>query len=314
MSIGAARPATHARLYEQAPDVVEADGTRSWVTRARNFAVVVSQTKPGTVLERNDNPDESMLVLAPGVGATIEAGTDRADSVGDSLTILPPGGSRMTVRTGGTVARIFSDRATDVMAVANNRATYADGAPEVAPIKAWPDPVGGFRLRHYPLAQYDSPDPSPLKMRVFRSTNLMINIFLPWTKRRDEFQAQPAFARRLRANLTQHRRRVSPSSALPLDAGQGKLARRRARRISRQPFGAGDSRPGHPYVAGYWRGRDAVDRRVRAAADGFLDEAGFCAQRERLSVAGSDGTVARAICAKSACLRSGPRPCPGSAA
>src|SRR3954454_23516736 len=55
MSIGAARPATHARLYEQPPDIVEEDGTRSWVTRARNFAVVVSQAKPGTMLERDDN-------------------------------------------------------------------------------------------------------------------------------------------------------------------------------------------------------------------------------------------------------------------
>src|SRR5262249_28744080 len=32
---------------------------------------------------------------------------------------------------------------------------------------------------------------SPLKMRVFRSTNLMINIFLPWTKRRDETKLSP---------------------------------------------------------------------------------------------------------------------------
>src|SRR5262249_48214923 len=110
---------------------------------------------------------------------------------GDSLTILPPGSSRVTLRSQGIAARVFSDQANDLMARASNRGTYDDGAPEVKPIEPWPAPVGGFRLRHYPLAQYDSPDPSPLKMRVFRSTNLMINIFLPWTKRRDETKLSP---------------------------------------------------------------------------------------------------------------------------
>ena len=87
------------------------------------------------------------------------------------------------------------------MAAAKNSATYADGAPEVTPIMPWPDPVGGFRLRHYDLSKIASPDPSPLKMRLFRSTNLMINIFvLDEAARRA--QAQPAFPRGLRADVT----------------------------------------------------------------------------------------------------------------
>jgi hypothetical protein len=61
----------------------------------------------------------------------------------------------------------------------------------VTPFTPWPDPVGGFRLRHYDLNQIASPDPSPLKMRVFRSTNLMINIFMPWNTRRDEQRLSP---------------------------------------------------------------------------------------------------------------------------
>ena len=35
-----------------------------------------------------------------------------------------------------------------------NAATYADGAPELAPPELWPAPYDGYRLRHYPLAQY----------------------------------------------------------------------------------------------------------------------------------------------------------------
>jgi hypothetical protein len=191
MSSGALRPATGARHYDEPPQMTDPDGTRSWVTRAGNFVVVVSEAKAGAVLARSHNPDEYMLLLPPGIGALIEAGAERVESAGDSLTIVPPGASSVTVRTPGVVVRIFSNKATDVLARAGNNATYADGAPELAPIMPWPDPVGGFRLRHYPLADYPSPDPSPLKMRVFRSTNLMINLFLPWTKRRDPTKLSP---------------------------------------------------------------------------------------------------------------------------
>ncbi len=191
MSTGAMRAATHARFYRQSADMIEPDGTPNWITRARNFVMVVSDVKPGAVLERRDNPDESMVLLPPGVAAVIEAGSERIESSGDSLAILPPGKSRVAARSAGVVARVFSCKAEDLAARAMNSETYADGAPEVTPIEPWPDPVGGFRLRHYALENYDSPDPSPLKMRVFRSTNLMINIFLPWTSRRDETKLSP---------------------------------------------------------------------------------------------------------------------------
>jgi hypothetical protein len=73
MSQGALRPATHARHYEQAPDVVERDGAPTWITRSGNFIAVITDAKAGTALDRRHNPDEAMLVLAPGVGAMVEA-------------------------------------------------------------------------------------------------------------------------------------------------------------------------------------------------------------------------------------------------
>ena len=39
--------------------------------------------------------------------------------------------------------------------------TYADGAPEVAPLKPWPDPAGGFRLRHYDLGKITKSGSAP---------------------------------------------------------------------------------------------------------------------------------------------------------
>jgi len=186
----ALRPATHARHYAEPPQKIEADGTHHWITRAANFVTIVSEAPGGAVLKR-DNPDEYMALLPPGTEAVIEADGERVDAKGESLVIVPPGESCLTVRRAGTVVRVFSSRASDLASAAINAATYADGAPEVTPTTPWPHPVEGFRLRHYDLSSIASPDPSPLKMRVFRSTNLMINIFMPWTRRRDERKLSP---------------------------------------------------------------------------------------------------------------------------
>ncbi len=132
----AMRKATHARHYAQDPQMTDADGTRHWITRAANFLTVVSDAKKGAVLERRGNPDEYMLLLPPGASATIEAKGETIEAKGDSLTILPPGDSRIVVTSPGTVARIFSSKAADLAAKAINAATYADGAPEVTTDRA----------------------------------------------------------------------------------------------------------------------------------------------------------------------------------
>ena len=188
---GAHRQATHARCYAAPPQLTDKDGTRHWITRAANFVVVVTEAKEGAVLERKGQADEYMTLITPGAAATLEAKGEKEDSSGDSFAIFPPGDSKITVRKAGTIARVFSNKAKDLAAASVNASTYADGAPEVTPITPWPDPKDGFKLRHYKMADYKSPDPSPLKMRVFRSTNLMINIFEPWSKRRDEAKLSP---------------------------------------------------------------------------------------------------------------------------
>ncbi|MDB5580561.1 MAG: hypothetical protein JWR80_5737 [Bradyrhizobium sp.] len=189
----AMRKATHARHYAEPPQMVGPDGSRHWITRAANFVVTVTDAAPDAVLERAQNPDEYMLLLPPGTEASIDAGGEHLHANGNSLTIVPPGHSRVSVCKPGKVVRVFSNRAADLAAASVNAATYSDGAPEIAPIVPWPDPARGFRLHHYPLDKIPSPDPSPLKMRVFRSTNLMINIFLPWSQRRDETKLSPHF-------------------------------------------------------------------------------------------------------------------------
>ena len=126
----ALRPATHARHYAESPQKTDADGTRHWITRAANFVTVVSQAPTGAVLARN-NLDEYMVLLPPGTEAIAEADGERVETKGDSLFIVPPGESRISIRKAGTVVRVFSSKAQDLAAAAVNAATYADRAPEV---------------------------------------------------------------------------------------------------------------------------------------------------------------------------------------
>ena len=149
------RKATKAEFAKMEPQVVEPGKSRTWITRGGNFAVAVSEVEPGAVFARDDNPEEYMVILPPGsVAATIEAGGATVDAKADSLTIVPPGPSRITVTAKGRIARIFSKASADIMALAWNNDVYADGAPELAPPDLWPEPYDGYRLRHYPLAPY----------------------------------------------------------------------------------------------------------------------------------------------------------------
>lgn len=191
MSTQAARKASVAVFDTMAPQITEAKA-KSWVTRGANFVVVFSRVDAGAVLVRENNADEYMVITPPGGAAlTITAGAKTIEAEPDSLTIVPPGPSRVTARTSGVVARIISKLATDLVDKAWNKANYADGAPECAPLVNWPDPVDGFKLRHYPLAPYYKPGGERIQPRLFRSTNMMVNLFAYYQTRRDTTGLSP---------------------------------------------------------------------------------------------------------------------------
>jgi mannose-6-phosphate isomerase-like protein (cupin superfamily) len=180
------RPASAVRAYNAPPQLTEA-GSRTWITRGANFVVAVSEVEPGAVLSRADNPDEHMVLLGA-VPAIIEAGGEIIEAAPETLTIVPPGPSRVRAKGAGHIVRVLSNRATDLLAMAQNAGAYADGAPEVAPLVPWPDPVGGFRLRNYRPFDYEKPDTN---MRIFRSTNLMINVMTKRSSPRDTAKLSP---------------------------------------------------------------------------------------------------------------------------
>ena len=180
------RPASAGRAYDAPPQLTET-GSRTWITRGANFVVAVSAVEPGAVLSRADNPDEYMVLLS-GLAATIRAGAETIEAESESLTIVPPGPSEIVAKGAGHLVRVLSNRAADLAAKAENAATYANGADEVALLVPWPDPVGGFRLRNYKPFDYDRPDTN---MRLFRCTNLMINVLTKRTSPRDTAKLSP---------------------------------------------------------------------------------------------------------------------------
>jgi hypothetical protein len=201
----AARQASVACFDKMAPQETDAAGTRTWITRGGNFVVAVSRVTPGSTLARADNADEYMVILPPGTKATIKAGSEEIEAGGDSLTIVPPGPSVVTARSDGLIARIISNQAKDLLDKAWNADTYADGAPELAPVQPWPDPVDGFKLRHYPLAPYADPKGERIQPRLFRSTNMMVNLFAHYHSRRDTAALSPHWHEDFeQASLTLH--------------------------------------------------------------------------------------------------------------
>lgn len=186
MNASLLRPASVARWHKQPPQV-EGAGARSWIARGANFVVVVTQAAPGTRLERRGQADEYMVLLVDSSGS-IRAGSETLAAGAESLTIVPPGDSEVVVHGPGQVVRVFSHQAQDLLAQAGNAADYAQPDANVAPLVPWPTPVDGFRLRHYPLAQYAQADTN---MRIFRSTNLMLNVMTPRMVARDVRKLSP---------------------------------------------------------------------------------------------------------------------------
>lgn len=182
------RRASFAQLDAGPPQRIEPDGSPTWIARGANFVVCVSWVVGGAELVQEGIPDESMVLLSPGVPVTLETGTETQTIDEEALAILPPGDARLTAHAEGWVVRIYSSAAGDFGAVAANCRDYASGAPDVAPIKLWPDPEGGFRLRVYPLKEHNHDVGFG---RLFRSTNLMINVLPPAGARRDPARLSP---------------------------------------------------------------------------------------------------------------------------
>jgi hypothetical protein len=146
--------------------------------------------KGGDVLSRVDQPDEYMVLLPePDSAARITAGEDHAEVHGAAVVVVPPGNSDVHLERSGIVVRLFSARASDLLARCRNADFYTEPDPNVAPFTPWPDPPAGHRIRVYDLASI-APDPARFG-RILRCSTLMVNYFYPDDSPRDASKLSP---------------------------------------------------------------------------------------------------------------------------
>ncbi len=172
------------RYYQDAPQLL-GKGVRSWITRGANFAIVLSQGEAGATMSGTARDEQFLYALDGGI--TVSAGAESDSLSAEDLAILPPG--EWTVRferAGLVVQQITADEA--LAGLAPNAALYAAGAPEVAPIEAWPEPVGGYRLRRY--STLDAYARGGM-VHAFRTRKLMMVPYARFLEPRDETQLTP---------------------------------------------------------------------------------------------------------------------------
>ncbi len=207
MSATAARDASISVFPKMKPQLKESGGkVKTWITRGANMVIAVSEMVKDGELVRAKNADEYMVIIPPdGPSATIKAGKETIEAKPDSLTIVPPGKSVIIAHGKGLIARVLTTKAKDLLDKAWNNKTYADGAPECAKVVPWPDPVGGFKLRHYDLKKHYDPKGERIQPRLFRSTNMMVNLFAHYKTRRDTKALSPHWHEDFeQASLTLH--------------------------------------------------------------------------------------------------------------
>ncbi len=180
--------ATYARFYDSEPQET-GPHHRIWYTRGQNFVVCYADAEAGAVFERYDQVDEYVLLL-PDAGSTVrvETASEVRDIGGFTVTMMPPGDSRIEVTQAGPVIRLISTQSADIAAKAANGAKYAGPHPQVPPFQSWPAPPEGFHIRSYSL---DVPEAEGRFGKIFRCTTFMVNVFPPQIGPRDPAKLSP---------------------------------------------------------------------------------------------------------------------------
>ncbi|HEV2575376.1 MAG TPA: hypothetical protein VGU72_26820 [Beijerinckiaceae bacterium] len=180
--------ADYARFYSEPPQDNE-PLARTWYARGQNFLVAFSDVKAGAKLARPNHPDEYCVLLPDAAtGARLSARGETVETPGNSIAFMPPGDSEVVAAQDGRIIRIFSTVANDLAARCANAASYAKPHPNVALLQPWPQPRGGWKIRRYSL---DVTEGEGRFGRIFRCTNLMINMLDPRDGVRDIAKLSP---------------------------------------------------------------------------------------------------------------------------
>lgn len=174
------------------PSEVSAAGSRTWLARSATLVVAYTEAKAGDVLPRVGQPDEyAVLQYSESAPVRVTAGEVQEEVHEEAFVVVPPGDSSIEVLGDGILIRLFSVVADDLRTAALNADAYAEPDLRAAPLGEWPDPVDGFRLRVYRLA--DTPIAAGRFGRIFRTTNLMVNFLAEEPTPRDPTKLSPHF-------------------------------------------------------------------------------------------------------------------------
>lgn len=175
-----------ATFYDTAPNIRDKNGA-SWFLRGHNFILVQSEAEPGGTFERNNQPDEH-VVLLPSAGAVISVNGRSQNVAGNSIAFIPPGDSCVTIPEGGRFVRLFTSQSLDLVALCPNAKAYDIPRDHIPSFQAWPVPLDGWKLRHYSL---DVMKEEGRFGRIFRCTTFMVNILDPYEGPRNSSKLSP---------------------------------------------------------------------------------------------------------------------------
>jgi hypothetical protein len=177
--------------FHDVPPQETSEGYKTWYGRGQNFILSYTEAEAGAVLPRANQPDEYMAFFPERkTRVDIETGNGSATDVAYQLAIIPPGDSKIVVKEGGQVLRLFSSIAPDLAARCYNADSYAVPHPNIPPFQPWPTPPGGFKLRLYPIDVAATPGRFGV---IYRSTNMMINLIPIMMEPRDPNKMSPHF-------------------------------------------------------------------------------------------------------------------------
>jgi mannose-6-phosphate isomerase-like protein (cupin superfamily) len=182
-------PAEYVTFQDTEPAHVD-DVESTWWARGNNFYISYTDARPGAVLVRTGQPDESIIVL-PEARTRVRITTGDGGSAevpGYTVSIVASGDSTVEVLVGGPVIRLFTVQGQPPDGRVINGARYAEPKPNVAPLGAWAEPAERVAVRTYSL---DVPKAEGRFGRIFRSSTFMINWLEPYDGPRDPHKMSP---------------------------------------------------------------------------------------------------------------------------
>lgn len=186
----AIKPSQWIEFLSHAPTEIGEHGSRTWTARAANLVLSYTEAKAGDVFARTEQPDEyAVLHYSESAPIRVVAGDSMAEVAEEAFVVVPPGDSTIEVLGDGVLIRLFSAVAADLRDGSLNADAYAEPDVRAADLVPWPDPVGGFALRVYPLS--DTPIVDGRFGRIFRTTNMMVNFLAEEPAPRDKFKLSP---------------------------------------------------------------------------------------------------------------------------